>query len=395
MSRLLLVPIAASALTVIGCQQKNEFVAPPPPVVTVAQPLQEDVVDYFQTTGQTRAVNTVELRARVNGYLQEIAFKDGDLVDEGDLLFVIDKAPYEAILASAEADVAKADAALRLATAQLGRTRTLVGRNAATKDQLDEAEAQRASAVADVAAAKAAVRQAELDLGYTEIRAPFAGRMGEHQIDIGNLVQSGATLLATLETVDPIHAYFSVSESDLLRFIGMRQDGRTPMGENTQTPIEMALGEKGDFVYRGRLDFGEFGVDTSTGTTLRRAVFDNPDGRLVPGLWVKVRLAIGEPQPRLLVEERAISSDQRGDYLLIVNDENVVEYRPVQLGQADIGLRVILSGLNAGEQVVVNGLQRARPGSTVDPELAEMSAQQGAEPTAFRIIPGTAVAEKN
>lgn len=395
MNRLLVLPaVAALAALLSGCQEKNAFVPPPPPAVTVAQPLEKNVVDYFQTTGQTRAVKTVELRARVNGYLHEITFKDGDIVKQGDLLFVIDKAPYEAALASAKADVAKAEAQLRLATSQLGRTRTLVERKAATKDQLDEVEAQRSSALADVAAAKAAVRQAELDLGYTEIRAPFAGRMGEHQVDIGNLVQSGTTLLATLESRDPIHAYFNVSESDLLRFLEMERNGAVPMGDSAPTTIEMALGESGDFPYRGRLDFGEFGVDPSTGTTLRRAVFENADERLVPGLFVRIRVAVGEPQPRLLVEERAVSADQRGDYLLVVNDKNVVEYRPVTLGRADAGLRVIEEGIQAGDWVVVNGLQRARPGTPVQPEQAQMAGNPDQQPTAFRFVPETAVAEK-
>lgn len=393
MSRLFAVTAAVAVSVVAGCRQENKFVPPPPPAVTVAQPLQRDVVDYFETTGQTRAVQTVELRARVDGYLQEIAFDDGDVVAKGDLLFVIEKAPYEAALAAAQADLAKAEAQQRLATAQLGRMRTLVERKAATKDQLDEAEAQRASAQADVAAAQADIRQAELDLSFTEIRAPFAGRMGEHQVDVGNLVQSGTTLLATLESVDPIHAYFSVSESDLLRFL--REGGASLAADDSDPPIiEMALGESDDFSYRGRLDFGEFGVDPTTGTTLRRTVFDNPDGRLVPGLFVRIRVAVGAPEPRLLVEERAVSADQRGDYLLVVNDKQVVEYRPVTLGRADAGLRIIEQGLNPDDWVVVNGLQRARPGAEVAPEEAQMAANLTGEPMAFRLYPlGTSVAK--
>ena len=378
---LMLISLIGLALTA-GCQEKNEFVAPPPPAVTVAQPLERAVTDYFETTGNTRAVKTVELRARVTGYLHEIAFKDGEVVDEGDLLFVIEKAPYEAALASAKAELAKSEAQLKLATAQQGRTRTLVERNAATKDQLDIAEAERAQAAANVSAARAMITQAELDLGFTEIRAPFAGRMGRHQVDVGNLVETGSTLLATLEAVDPIHAYFSVSESDLLRFLELQRSGNLQMVE-----IEMALGESDDYNFTGRLDFAEFGVDPATGTTLRRAVFDNPDLKLVPGLFVRVRAAVGDPQPRLLVEERAVSSDQRGDYLLVVNDKKIVEYRLVKLGRADAGLRVIEEGIESGEWVVVNGLQRARPGAPVEPEQAQMAANPAIRPTAFRIAP--------
>jgi RND family efflux transporter MFP subunit len=231
------------------------------------------------------------------------------------------------------------------------------------------------------------VRQAELDLGYTEVRAPFSGRIGRHLVDIGNLVTSGTTLLANVESVDPIHAYFNMSEADLLRFLEMQREGTLRISEADPIGIDLAIGEEGAFSFSGKLDFREFGVDPSTGTTTRRAVFDNADGRLIPGLFVRARAAVGDPRPRLLVEERAVSSDQRGDYLLLVNDKNVVEYRSVKLGRADAGLRVIESGLNAGDRVVINGLQRARPGAEVTPEDATMSAIADASPKAFRLAP--------
>jgi RND family efflux transporter MFP subunit len=368
-----------------GCQKKNEFVAPPPPTVTVAEPLERQVTEYFYTTGTTRAAQTVELRARVGGYLQQINFKDGDLVEKDSLLFVIDKAPYEAALASAQAEVAKAQAQLRLSETQLARTRALIERKAATPEQLDVAEAERASAQADVASAQASLKKAQLDLDYTEVRAPFGGRIGRHLVDIGNLVTSGTTLLATLETVDPIYAYFNISESDLLRFLEMQRQGTLEINDADPIEIDLAIGENGEFTFKGRLNFREFGVDPSTGTTTRRAVFDNADGRLIPGLFVRARAAVGDPQPRLLVEERAVSSDQRGDYLLVVDDENVVQYRPVELGVADAGLRVIESGLKPEERVVVNGLQRARPGAKVTPTATEMTAVASAPSKAFRL----------
>jgi RND family efflux transporter MFP subunit len=379
------IAMAAMPAGLSGCRPKNEFKQPPPAAVTVAQPLRREVVDYFQTTGETRAVKRVELRAQVSGYLKEINFKDGELVEKDRLLFVIDPHRYQAAVNSAKANLLKAEAALKLAEAQLSRTRALVERKAATKEQLDEAEAQRASASADVAASKSAISRAELDLGFTEIRAPFAGRMGRHQIDIGNLVEVGSTLLATIETVDPIYAYFNLSEADLLRFMNA-PGGLAKTGENAPE-IELALGQTNDFKFKGRLDFREFGVDPSTGTTVRRAVFPNADERLVPGLFVRIRAAVGPPQPHLLVEERAISSDQRGDFLLVVNDKNVVEYRPVKLGLSDHGLRVVEEGIKADDWVVINGLQRARPSATVKPEKAQMVAPPTGEPTAFRILP--------
>jgi RND family efflux transporter MFP subunit len=319
-------------------------------------------------------VSLVELRARVDGYLKEIHFQDGELVEKGDLLFVIDQAPYEAALASANAALAKAKAQLRLSEQQLARTQLLAARQATTEGTLDIQEAERASAAADLALAEAALQQAQLNLDYTEIHAPFAGRMGRHLVDVGNLVQSGVTLLGSLESVDPIHAYFNVSESDLLRFRNMQRNGTLKRTESDPIPIELALGDTGEFAYSGMLDFREFGIDPETGTTQRRAVFANADGQLIPGLFVRIRATVGEPQERLLVEERAISSDQRGEYLLLIDDQHVVQYRPVKLGLQKNGLRAIESGLNPHDRVIINGLQRARPGSEVTPELAEMGA---------------------
>jgi len=438
----------ALAVTAAGCRPQNGFVAPPPPVVTVAQPLERDVVDYFQTTGETRAVAKVELRAQVSGYLKEIHFEDGQTVEKGQLLFVIDPHRYQAAVNSAKAALLKAEAQEKLATAQLGRTRALVERKAGTKEQLDEAEAELASAKADVASANSAISRAQLDLGFTEIKAPFAGRMGRHEVDLGNLVEVGTTRLATLESVSPVHVYFTMNEADMLRFMEPASDGSARMIGSGPKGIELALGTGDDFsIGGGRLDFGEFGVDPATGTTLRRAVFGETvedgkvvkglDPRLVPGLFVRVRAAVGAPRPRVLVEERAISSDQRGTYVLVVNEKKdepageegegkpaaappagqppagapaaggqpsgepagpryVVEYRPVKLGRLDAGLRVVEQGLTGKEWVVINGLQRARPGTEVKPDRAEMTPPAEGPPVAFRVLPaGEKVAWRN
>lgn len=366
--------LTAASLFLGGCQQRADYVPPPPPKVTVALPVQRPVQEYFEAPGQTRAVSIVELRARADGYLQEIHFEDGELVEKGRLLFVIDRAPYEAELASANAALAKAKAQLRLSEQQLERTRMLAARQATTESTLEVQEAERAAAAADVALAEAALQQAELNLSYTEIHAPFAGRMGRHLVDVGNLVQSGTTLLSSLESVDPIHAYFNVSESDLLRFRNMQRNGTLKLTDADPITIELALGDGGAFTFSGMLDFREFGIDPETGTTQRRAVFHNADGQLIPGLFVRIRAAVGDPQDRLLVEERAISSDQRGEYLLVVDDQNIVQYRLVELGLQKDGIRAIESGLNPDDRVVINGLQRARPGAEVTPELAEMGA---------------------
>ncbi|WP_197528378.1 efflux RND transporter periplasmic adaptor subunit [Aeoliella mucimassa] len=363
--------IASTVVVAVGCESSNEYVPPPPPKVTVAHPEQRQVQEYFRTVGQTRAAQTVELRSRVSGYLDAIKFVDGQLVEKGQLLFVIDKEPYEAAVQSAEAALAKAEASLDLAKRQLARTEPLV------KRELDEDIADRDSAIADVQAAEAALRDAKLNLGYTEVTAPFAGRIGRHQVDLGNLVQPATTLLATIESVTPMHAYYTVSEDDLLRFMKIKEAG--DMQTAREVEVDMSIGNEEDYAFHGRFDFGQFGVDPGTGTAECRAAFENEQEKLQPGLFVHLRIPVGEPRPRLVIPENAIGTNQRGDYLLVVNDENEVVFRPVELGESLENERVVLSGVEAGDKVIVEGLQRARPGSKVVPEekgAAEATTQE-------------------
>lgn len=371
--------LAAGLLAVAGCQKTNEFQPPPPPEVTVALPVQKDVVERIELTGTTRATATVPLRSRVDGYLKQIAFKDGDNVVEGQPLFVIDPAPYKVALQSAEAQQQKARAALALAEANLGRTRQLYQQKATTDQQLDLQKAEYASAEAEVATANAAFEQADLNLGYTEIRAPLTGRIGRHLVDVGSLVQSETTPLATIEAVNPIHAYFYLSEPELLRFMKMLRQEELPDPGKNPPVLWIGLANETGYPHKGHLDYRELGIDSATGTTLRRAVFDNPDQSIVPGMFVRLMGEIGKPEPRLLVEERAIGSDQRGDYLLVVNSQNDVEYRPVQLGALETGLRVVVSGIGPNDRIIVNGLQRARPGAKVNPKTeAQIKAAEAA-----------------
>ncbi len=349
-----------------GCQKPNEYVAPPPPEVTVGLPVEQMVQEYFETTGQTRAVKVVELRARVTGYLQSIEFRDGDFVEAGQVLYRIDPAIYEAAVESAEAALEKATAQHLLAEQNLKRAKQLISQQVVTESELDVRQAELDSAKADVSAAQASLRNAKLNLSYTEITAPFAGRIGHHMVDVGNLIQTGETALARIETVDPIHAYFTISESDVLRFQQMVREGKVVYKENEPLVTELALGDSRDYQFQGQLDYSEFGVDPLTGTTQRRAVFDNKSGDLLPGLFVRARAAVGEPMKKLLVADQAIGSDQRGEYVLIVGSDNKVIYRPVKTGIYLEGLRVIESGVAATDQIVVIGLQRARPGSEVD-----------------------------
>ena len=228
-----------------------------------------------------------------------------------------------------------------------------------------------ALAEANVDNAEATVTTAELQLSYTEIRAPIGGRIGRNLVDVGNLVQTEMTLLGTIETTDPIHVYFTVSESQVLYFTRLRQQNKLPAIGASTIVLQMGLGDEEGYPHEGQLDFAELGVDPDTGTTMRRGIFPNPDGTIVPGLFARVRGAIGDPSPRLLVPERAVGADQQGRYVLVVNDKNVVEYRSIVAGIKFEGLRVIERGLKGDEWVVVNGLLRARPGAKVDPKRGD------------------------
>jgi RND family efflux transporter MFP subunit len=364
--------LALILLTGSGCTRTNEYVAPPPPEVAVAQPVTEEVTDYMEFTGTTRALDSVDLRARVSGYLQSIEFEDGAYVEKGQLLFVIEPEWYEVALASEKAKLRKAQAALKLAEAEVERTRPLVKRGALAGAELDVKVADRDSASAEVATAEAAVDQAELNLRYTRITAPISGRIGRHMVDVGNLVQMQTTMLTTIESIEPIHVYFNVSESEVLQFV---EHGASSEAKSDQAPLFVGFSEAGGFPFEGRLDYTELGVDPETGTQQRRGVFPNKDRSLLPGLFVRVRIPLGKPAPQLLVNERAIGADQRGQYVLVVNDKNLVERRPIVLGSAHNGNRVVKKGLSAGEWIVVNGLQRARPGAPVNPQKTQLKAE--------------------
>jgi RND family efflux transporter MFP subunit len=357
-----------------GCERPSEFVPPPPPEVTVQQPQTRDIVDHANFTGNTQATATVELRARINGYLQQIAFEDGASVKQGDLLFVIEPAPFQAALEARSADLQRAKAALQLAQVELKRNELLEQKKIASQQDVDQRRADLSTTRANVAVAQAAVSNAKLDLDYTEIRAPVTGRIGRHLVDVGNLVQSQQTLLATIESIDPIYAYFYVSESDLLRFRQMIRDNELPDPEEKPPLMRLGLANEKGFPHEGYVDFRDLGVNPDTGTILVRALFPNPRQILLPGLFVRLRAPVGEPKPRLMIDERAVAADQRGKYVLVVNDENKVEYRSVELGLAEKGMREIIDGVLPQDWVVVNGLQRARPGATVTPQRAAPAA---------------------
>lgn len=371
MSQRLLV-VSVVFLAACGCGRKGSFTQPPPPEVTVAHPYQKEIVETVEFTGTTQATARVDLRAQVGGILEKIGFEDGANVKEGDLLFVIEKAPYEAKVELAKAGVERSQATLKKAELAIARAKKLFEQNAAPESDLENAQAQRDTALADVSASKAELRNAELQLGYTEIRAPITGRISRHLVDRGNLIQAQTTQLATIESIAPIHAFFYVSERELLRFMELLRTNVLPDPEKQPPPLFLGLVNEKGYPHKGFLDYRQFGVDPGTGTILRRGSFENEDKALIPGLFVRIQAPLGKPQPRLLIEERAIGTDQRGEYVLTVDEKNIVQYRLVELGPSYDGMRVVKSGIAATDRIIINGLQRARPEAPVTPKEGKM-----------------------
>lgn len=384
---LLIVAAGALPLLVGACEdeKKNAYVAPPPPEVSVAQPRRQSVTEYLEFTGNTEARETAELRARVKGFLKSVHFADGAYVKEGDLLFVIDPAEYQAAVAAGKAKVAEVSARLERATRDLSRAQTLFKQGNVSEQVLDLRLSDKLQAQAEVQVAEADLEQAQLKLGYTRVTAPFDGRMGRTLVDAGNLVGSdGNTHLATIVATDPIYAYFSLNEKDLLRVRKPQANtGAAPeRGDKVQAiPLQLGLTNEEGFPHQGHLDFADTGVDPTTGTILLRGVFANANRALLPGLFVRIRAPIGESTDALLVDDRAIGIDQRGRYVLVVNDQNKVEIRPVEIGSKVGNLRQITKGLAAGDWVIVGGLQRAREGIEVKPNRQEPSAAAPASVT--------------
>lgn len=374
-------PLVLMLLVLAACEESNTYVEPPPPKVTVATPAIQDVTDYLYFTGTTQAAAVVDVRARVPGELRSMSFTPGRQVAEGDPLFMIDQREYQADLEIAKAEVSSAQAQKVEADRALERAQTLIQRGNISQASLDEAEAAARTTAAEVAVKQAALRQAELDLEYTEIRAPIAGRVGRNLVDVGNLVGEGeATLLTTITANDPMFVYFNINERDLLA--GMEQyraeaekaAGTAPEAQGNLR-VEMATDDREDYPFIGILDFAESALNPETGTLQLRARFENPGpfAALLSGLFARVRVPVAERPGLPLVTERAISSDQSGRFVYVLGAENEIEKRSVTIGQLIDGLRVIESGLTAGEKVVVNGIQRIRAGSIVDPQEAEMT----------------------
>jgi RND family efflux transporter MFP subunit len=357
-----------------GCGKRNEYVPPPPPDVAVSQPVRDNVTEYAEFTGTTRASQSVEIRSRVQGYLQSVHFMDGAEVKKEKLLFVIDPRPFKAKWDAAKADLESKKATVVRTDAIYQRTLALLSKRSASREDAEVQKGNWEVAKADRLEAEAKVREAKLNLDYTEIRAPISGHIGRRQIDVGNLVTADSTLLTSIAQYDPMDAYFNISEGDLLRF---RRRGRAEKSPPKDTgkdriPLDLGLADEAGYPHKGYVDFAAIGVDPDTGTYEARGKFPNPEPYvLLPGLFVRIRGAAGTQEGALLVSERALGSDQQGKFVLVVTEENVVERRQVEVGIVTGGMCVIAKGLQPGEWVIINGLQRARPGDKVNPKRVQ------------------------
>ncbi|HET8564542.1 MAG TPA: efflux RND transporter periplasmic adaptor subunit [Candidatus Binatia bacterium] len=347
---------------------KKETPPPPPPKVSVTQPVKQPVTDYLEATGNTQALNTVQLTARVAGYLDRVFFRDGQMVKKGELLFLIQQNTYKNALEQSEAQIALYRAQLDFAERQFIRYSNLLSEKAAAQSDVDNWRYQRNSAEANLKNAIAARDLAGLNLGYTRVVAPFDGRIDRRLQDPGNLVGSSSsnTNLAQLSQIDPIYVYFNISDTDLARL--MKRTNWTPAKSNAGKwrVIAGMTGEDG-YPHSGHLDFASISLTSTTGTLLMRGIFPNAAGKILPGLFARVRVPF-ESRIAMLVPATAVGSDQQGSYVLIVNAQNIVERRSVKTGRIEGDLRVIEEGLAGNERIVVSALLKARPGSPVTPQ---------------------------
>ena len=360
------------ALAIASCSEgKQQAAAPPPPQVTIDHPTQRTVIDYDEYVGRFVPIESVEVRSRVSGYLDSVHFTDGQIVNQGDLLFTIDKRPFQTALDQAKATLAQARANLAFAQSDLGRAQQLVRDRTITEQTFDQRTQAKRVAEAAVAAQEAAVRQANLDLEFTELRAPVTGRIGDRRVSPGNLVTGGTggntTLLATIVTYDPIRFEFTFDEASYLRYQRLAKTGSDVTNPSGGVDVTLKLLDEDSFQHAGRMDFVDNVIDRATGTIRGRAVFSNPTGVLTPGMFARIRVPGSSAYEALLVPEVAIGTEQTRKFVSVVDADNVVHQKYVTLGEAVGDLRVIRKGLTPSDRLVTKGLVKARPGQKVKP----------------------------
>ena len=367
--------VLLSSLLLAACDEAPAPPAPAPAKVTVARPVERDVVEWDEYTARLEAVDSVEVRARVSGYLEAVRFADGATVKQGDVLFIIDPRPYKAILDRADADVALAKARLDLADTRYDRAAKLIAQNAVSQEEVDTRGAEARQAKAAVRAAEAALEAARLDVEFTEVSAPVSGRASRKLVTEGNLVNGGVqgTLLTTIVSLDPIYVYFEADERSFLKYTRLAREGLRPSSRDIQSPVEVGFADEEGFPHRGNMDFVDNRLDPNTGTMIGRAVLSNPDLSLAPGLFARLRLVGSGEYRALLIPDAAIGTDQAQKFVYIVEADDTAQYRKVTVGPLIDGLRVVRSGLTATDRVVVSGMQRLKPDAMVVPEEQQIN----------------------
>lgn len=379
------IPLRCTGLALLGllvmgaaCQPHTPPPQPAPPKVTIQRPIEKLLVDYREYTGQLEAVERVEIRARVRGFLKKIHFKEGTEVKAGTLLYEIDPETFQAEVARTEAELQRQQTQLKLAVLEADRAGELRGSRAISPEEYQQRVATRETARAAMHQAQAALKSAQIELSYAQIHSPIDGRTSRTLVTEGNLVGfNEPTLLTSVVRMDPVYVYFEVAEREFLEYQEMIRSQGAPTAEQGKVPVQLELATEKGFPHKGHIDFRDNRVDPNTGTILLRGDLPNPERMLTPGLSARLRVPLGTPRQRLLVPEAALSADQRGPYLLLVNDDGMVEARKVETGQVNAGMIVIEKGISAQDRVVVNGLQRARPGTKVEAEEAKVADRGG------------------
>jgi len=366
----LLGSLILTANVLASCDGKPTSTSAPPPAVTVSHPLQKSITEWDEYTGRFTPLETVEIRARVSGFIDSVHFHEGQIVKKDDLLFVIDQRPYQIAVEQAKADIERAQAKLDIATQDVNRATPLIQSQTLTEREFDTRKSIQRDASGQLAAANAALKQAQLNLEWTEVRAPIAGRISDKRVDAGNLItggQTGATLLSVIVSIDPIHFVFDGSETDFLHYLRLAAAGTRPSSRDAPNPVAVRLADETEFTHMGRMDFVDNAVNPKTGTIRGRAIFDNKDGFLTPGFFGRLRL-FGGTHDALLIPDGAIASDQANKIVFTVAEDGTVGTKRVELGPIIDGLRVVRSGLAPTDRIVIDGLPRARPGQKVTAE---------------------------
>jgi len=364
--------LVAAVITACSSQAEPTAGMPPPPEVSVAQVLSKQVSEWDDFTGRVSAIETVELRPRVSGYVERVAYQEGQEVKKGDLLFVIDQRRYKAQLDQAQADLERARAEARLAQTQDVRAQTLVEAKAISREEFETRRAATTQGNAAVRAAEAAVANAQLDLQFTQVRSPINGRAGRAAVTEGNLAQADSTLLTTLVSQDPVFVYFEADEQSFLRYQALARDGKRAQSQN---PVRVGLANEQGYPHEGTVDFTDNQVDAATGTIRARAVLRNPDRIFTPGLFARVQLEGSSSVKAMLIDEKAVLTDQDRKYVYVLGPKNAATRKDVQLGRIVDGLRVVNSGLAPTDKVIVHGVQKVFfPGMPVSPKQIAMGA---------------------